>query len=342
MVVRSLPARRQRKYVRAELREGDPRSLYKRLGPADPFAQTTARVAVDSLIGLKKISALPTMAPLFEQRPTLDRAIWGERSKCTSENYVAVQKVLENSGEDADLAALQRMCARGWSAYLALPKLEISSSEDRPLEVLQYWHTASPPSDVEAAMADWKAIADTHRLFNEHSALTFISSYYGDTAVQAFRNCPHPAIQSDYLRLAVLLAEGGTYVDADMAPRPHAREAVASIGERTCIWFGGDRAEGHINNGFLSARPGCGFLHAAFEDATKRLNAGVSRHPYALAGPGVLTNALVGHVRCRGTSNLVGMGSEFARENLLKPIDAACKSSTANWRNWLDATGGRA
>ncbi|MDE2817831.1 MAG: glycosyltransferase [Chloroflexota bacterium] len=88
-----------------------------------------------------------------------------------------------------------------------------------PRTIVQYWHDLPQlPHDVEECVASWirwERSGFTHRLFDEHSAKTFISGSLGTRHECAFERCYHPAMQSDYFRLCYLLVEGGFYVDAD-------------------------------------------------------------------------------------------------------------------------------
>jgi hypothetical protein len=55
----------------------------------------------------------------------------------------------------------------------------------------------------------------SYRLFNDASAKSYISDRYAPECIEAYEYCHHPAMRSDYFRLAYLLYEGGIYIDAD-------------------------------------------------------------------------------------------------------------------------------
>ena len=88
-----------------------------------------------------------------------------------------------------------------------------------PKTIVQFWHDLRQlPSDVEECVHSWTVWETTgfeHKLFDERTARTFISSSLGARHKRAFDRCYHPAMQADYFRLCYLLAEGGFYVDAD-------------------------------------------------------------------------------------------------------------------------------
>lgn len=67
-------------------------------------------------------------------------------------------------------------------------------------------------------MSSWERLVDhgfAVRTFDDASADRYIRDRYGTREVAAFGRCVHPAMRSDYLRLCVLLTEGGLYVDCD-------------------------------------------------------------------------------------------------------------------------------
>jgi len=88
-----------------------------------------------------------------------------------------------------------------------------------PRTIVQFWHDRQQlPHDIGECIASWtrwEMSGFTHRLFDEHSAKTFIGSSLGARHEHAFERCYHPAMQADYFRLCYLLVEGGFYVDAD-------------------------------------------------------------------------------------------------------------------------------
>lgn len=88
-----------------------------------------------------------------------------------------------------------------------------------PRTLVQYWHEpAAVPADVRACLESWNILLEcgfTIRLFGDDSAGRYIAERFGGREREAFARCRHPAMRSDYLRICVILAEGGLYVDAD-------------------------------------------------------------------------------------------------------------------------------
>lgn len=88
-----------------------------------------------------------------------------------------------------------------------------------PKTIVQFWHDLGQlPPDVDECVRSWTVCESSgfqHRLFDEHTARTFISGSLGARHMRAFERCYHPAMQADYFRLCYVLVEGGFYVDAD-------------------------------------------------------------------------------------------------------------------------------
>lgn len=88
-----------------------------------------------------------------------------------------------------------------------------------PRILVQFWdNIESIPADVRKCMNSWQLLEDSdfeRLLFDDKSSETFISNYFDEKHVEAFKRCRHPAMRSDYFRLCFILMKGGLYVDAD-------------------------------------------------------------------------------------------------------------------------------
>jgi len=85
-----------------------------------------------------------------------------------------------------------------------------------PKTIVQFWDSPDIPDDIARLMKSWdRCEGFEHRIFNDHSALTFIEENCSPRVLKAFRMANHPAMRSDIFRLAYLAVRGGVYVDAD-------------------------------------------------------------------------------------------------------------------------------
>jgi mannosyltransferase OCH1-like enzyme len=88
-----------------------------------------------------------------------------------------------------------------------------------PRSLVRYWHDLDDvPWDVRECLDSWEVLRSdgfSITTFDDRSAAVYIAERYGRREVDAFAQCRHPAMRSDYFRLCYILAEGGLYVDAD-------------------------------------------------------------------------------------------------------------------------------
>jgi mannosyltransferase OCH1-like enzyme len=188
-----------------------------------------------------------------------------------------------------------------------------------PRNIVQFWHDPKDlPQDIKACISSWMrwtVSGFTHRLFDEHSARTFIGAMLDTGHVRAFDRCYHPAMQADYFRLCYLLIEGGFYIDADdvcLAPQidwlfddgrlkvqPLCYEIASGnmvppsvflrSGAYKCDWIF------YFNNNPLIAGPGHPVVQLALRRATELLEAvgeNVLPEIQSTTGPGNLSKAI--------------------------------------------------
>ncbi|WP_318451457.1 glycosyltransferase family 32 protein [Photobacterium leiognathi] len=88
-----------------------------------------------------------------------------------------------------------------------------------PKVIVQFWDKSDAiPYDVSKCINTWKTReieGFQHLLFDEISAMEFISTKLGSVYVDAYNACYHPAMKSDYFRLCYIYVNGGMYVDVD-------------------------------------------------------------------------------------------------------------------------------
>lgn len=195
-------------------------------------------------------------------------------------------------------------------------------SSSIPRTLIRFWHDQSAlPDDVRVCMASWDRLADEGfvlRSFDDGAAKTYIETFYGERERAAFTKCEHPAMRCDYLRMCVLLAEGGFYVDADdvllgdgwqaifrndrMKVQPLCYDITAGGMMPSADIWRTDLPSGdwvfYLNNDPIAAPAGHPILRRALARATDRLlgNEGLLEIQ-ATTGPGNLTAALAAHAR---------------------------------------------
>ncbi|WP_191610381.1 glycosyltransferase family 32 protein [Pseudosulfitobacter pseudonitzschiae] len=91
-----------------------------------------------------------------------------------------------------------------------------SAASDIPRRILQYWDAATIPPEVAAVMQSWQDLPGyTYHRYDKPAAIAFLKDRFDADHVRAFRMANNVAEECDFLRLCLLLADGGIYTDAD-------------------------------------------------------------------------------------------------------------------------------
>lgn len=239
----------------------------------------------------------------------------------------------------------------------------LTPSQVIPKTLIRYWHDQHDvPEDVRACLNSWDRLGEEgfeFRMFNDLSAAAYIADRYSSKEREAFARCRHPAMRCDYLRMCVLLAEGGLYVDADDVLLGEDWRYIFHNGtlkvQPLCydipsggmvpaaeIWRADLPTNGrifYVNNDPIAAPADHPVLRRALAHATEKL-LGENRFPeiQATTGPGNFTAALAAHAR-----NLMITGAPLDFE-LLRDWEAIAETrwelsyrgDARNWRN-MDA-----
>ena len=143
-----------------------------------------------------------------------------------------------------------------------------------PKIIHQFWDRPEPPADVAERLASWRQHHPgwEHIVWNDESAELFIRSHFGRDEAICFRACRIPAMRCDVFRLAVLLAIGGVYADADML----CLKSVEPLTGAVCTVVYDKRRDkpDMVSNAFLLAEPGHPLLRASWDRVIKTLKAG--------------------------------------------------------------------
>ncbi len=232
-----------------------------------------------------------------------------------------------------------------------------------PRTLIRFWHDDHDlPSDVAECLSSWERLREHGfelLMLNDRSASEYIGARFTALERSAFERCRHPAMRCDYLRLCVLVAQGGLYVDADdvllgdewkrifqdarLKVQPLCYDIPShSMVQAKEIWKADLPTDGrifYVNNDPIAAPANHPVLRRALTQATEKL-LGKDRFPeiQATTGPGNLTEALTGHAQQLMTS---GASLDF---ELIRNWDAIAetrwdlsyRSDARNWRNMTD------
>ena len=335
-VVRQLPARRRRRHILLRVAHGRIGAAARIARGRDPFEDGALWKCVDQRLEEGAVDRLPELRPLAELRPAFDQAVFAALCLVPSQGVEAARAALDDLGDDHRFEPFLRMCARAWSAFLAMPRFQSDGGSTEEPTLIQFWDNPQVPKDVTAAIDTWRALLGPGcRLMDEPAAREFLTRNHGATAARAFDLCPHPAIKADYFRLGYLAVHGGMWIDADEVPQPGFLTAWRSFARRTVLWF--NTCVGHWLNGLIVAPPGCALMQACVRDATDRIHRDPTEHPYYLAGPGLLTDTILWMQREGRLSNAVNMTTHFVRTQLIRQIQPAYKQAGGSWQSFMAA-----
>ena len=229
-----------------------------------------------------------------------------------------------------------------------------------PKTLVQYWHDPHDvPEDVQTCINSWKRLSAegfAFRMFNDVSAAEYITEWYGKSEQEAFARCRHPAMRCDYLRMCVLVAEGGLYVDADdvllgdnwrdlfhdsaLKVQPLCYDIPSSsMVPASEIWRSDlptDERIFYVNTDPIAAPAHHPVLKRALSRSTEKL-LGKARFPeiQETTGPGNITASLAAHAR---DLMIRGAPLDFELLNDWESIaqtrwDLSYRNDARNWRN---------
>ena len=164
--------------------------------------------------------------------------------------------------------------------------------DDVPTNLFFYWDKPDPPEEVAANFqyhTDF-GIFDV-KIFSKESATEFLHNYYGEDTTALFRRMRHPAEEADFVRLHLVYAFGGYYLDAD--------SQVVSV-ERFRSQFGNSVSDvyvlsptGPVYNGFFGAKRHSPVIAEAIRILTHNCYLRPDLSIWLKTGPGPITRALL-------------------------------------------------
>lgn len=181
----------------------------------------------------------------------------------------------------------------------------------RPPRILHQFWDREPPSQIQTLLSHNASICAAagieHRVWSLTSADALMADGFPDEVMQAYETAPHPAMQSDIFRLAVLHRYGGVYLDADMALR-QGTGADLWLSFTDALLFKWNLPKRHNSpNWCLGFMPRHDLAWTCLTHMSSRMAAAIVADPQkalqnALAyGPGAFTEAVGGWISARGS-----------------------------------------
>ena len=203
-------------------------------------------------------------------------------------------------------------------------------------QIHQYWDKAAVPEMVDQIMQSWQGIYGwSYQRFTRKTALTWLARTYGRDHARAFRMVRREAEQADFLRLCLLDAQGGLYVDADdrLTGSPDALLSGAPGAVFFCEAFG------CLSNNVIYAPPGHVVIQTAREMACEALLRRDNDKVWLKTGPGLLTRALalcaMDGLLCEGhtdpTKSVTIRSNAALKQHVAPHIPLPYKQTDQNW-----------
>ncbi len=213
-----------------------------------------------------------------------------------------------------------------------------------PRMITAFWNTPDLPADIEALMQSWRARNPGYewRRFDEAQARDYLAAKFPGPVLQAYQRVREIPQKADIFRLALLVAEGGVYVDADDRCL-HPLDNLLPPGANLVL---AQEEFGCAGNHFLAAAPGHPVLQAALRAVATAMNRGDNEIPWLLSGPGLVTRALAQHLATRGIAAGLPPGLALLdRRALGRAVASGCfaayKTYHMRHRKRIDAAAGQ-
>jgi hypothetical protein len=180
----------------------------------------------------------------------------------------------------------------------------------RPPRILHQFWDIDPPRQIRRLFRHCskvcKAAGIEHRIWDDASARALLADGFDDIVLRAYDTAPHPSMQSDVLRLAILHRFGGVYLDADMALRAKVGPDLWATFTEALLFKWNLEDRKNTPTWCLGCQPGHDLFLFALMHVSTTMEAEVRHDPKralkrALAlGPGSLTQAVGGWLDVHG------------------------------------------
>ena len=167
-----------------------------------------------------------------------------------------------------------------------------------PARLIQFWDKTTPPPDVQAAIDSWRSFNPNfeHTVFSDAGARDYLRRKYGSEIVELFDYCYHPAMRSDFFRVAFLALEGGIYVDADEVCSGSISDFLATYPASEVYLITSSRKDIYLFNGFIACLPAHKLVMLAFDQIVSALRdakkASYRPNIWETTGPGQISRAV--------------------------------------------------
>jgi len=177
-------------------------------------------------------------------------------------------------------------------------KTYLMTSSNIPQVIWQTAKSHKPTLAAKIIMDTWekKNPLWTQELLDDDELLTFMSTYFNQTAVDAFKRFPMAVMRADFFRIAVMLHKGGIYADVDVDCKLPIDQWDNGAIEKCDVVIGLEYDFDICNWGFASKKGHPLFKKAVELSLSRFIDAGVDytheQFVQRTTGPALLTDAV--------------------------------------------------
>ena len=160
--------------------------------------------------------------------------------------------------------------------------------------LIQYWDQPDPPEVIAERMQGWRRQHPGwgYQRFDRTTAAAMVREQHGPDLEQAFLDIRLPAMQADVLRIAVLLAWGGLWIDAATTCLTPVEDWI-DLQAPLLLLRKPHQQHPKVCTGLIHApAPGHPLLAAAWQSMAAALLARAGSKVYRSFGPGLLRDLL--------------------------------------------------
>ncbi|QCE32704.1 hypothetical protein FAI41_03415 [Acetobacteraceae bacterium] len=139
-----------------------------------------------------------------------------------------------HSGEEID--ALYLEIALKYFPALTAPITDTSYSPI-PRHLYMYWDKNPPKEIADNIKYHQELLGEDFTFFNQENAEEWLFEHFGSETLSLFQNTKHPAESADFLRLHVILNNGGWWLDADLRLKSLEQWEMLSRLPKNCRFF---------------------------------------------------------------------------------------------------------
>ncbi|MTH80229.1 tetratricopeptide repeat protein [Paracoccus aestuariivivens] len=199
-----------------------------------------------------------------------------------------------------------------------------------PRRIVQYWDQEEPPAAIAALMKSWQHVAGySYQRYNRRTATAFLAERFDMLHVRAFRLANGPSEECDFLRLCLLLADGGIYADADDLLLGDLDEL--RLKARNVVLY--RERFGAIGNNFLATSPGHPLFRRAVDMARESLLARENDLTWSKLGPGLMTRATGVHLMTERDDDLAVISEQELARTVQIHMALPYKTTPAYWNS---------